>query len=474
MVESGGEKGPDYRIFGDQLKEWIRNKGITQTQLAVELGTSGARVSNFVRGKQLPRRGEVQRVDELVGADGDLVRQYDALVDKPGEGVPDAAEARGALRDFLQRAEVRLSTFTRSACYLLGGAGLVVLLPVLLNSVLPGVVGGVVAVWSVQGDAAVLLGAGIAVALVLPFWGFLLILEDLTAFFFTGHSFGAEHAVPHHEDDEPSVVFNPRFALTGLRVPEGELTPRMYDVVAGLHTEHGRVVIPDDDRWRRRFDERVHRVFDTPPARRIPAGAAGDDQRLGYVFRLSASLPRTLESEAAKMELSLAKHNLTVRVTVLRYLKAVLLTVSAGVAALVAGGAVAVVEELALPPEVLVHVLAAVFLVWAPVAVGAVTAPLRWVHRASPGGGHLAEAYRDSRLVRFESAVVFLCLLSSASILAAVFAAAMRADDLPLFLVFFGGSACAWAFALTRWWPGRLARTPAAFATLLKDGASRQ
>src|SRR3954451_7800978 len=120
-------------------------------------------------------------------------------------------DERAAVRAFLARCEVRLSTMHRVASALLSGAGLMVLLPAVerdavvdvLRSLLTGHI-----------DASKALAAvGIVVMLTLPFMALWMVLRDLIHFYF--HS--------NHLHSGQSDVFVPRFPLTGLRLPAGEL-----------------------------------------------------------------------------------------------------------------------------------------------------------------------------------------------------------------------------------------------------------
>ena len=120
-------------------------------------------------------------------------------------------DERAAVRAFLQRCEVRLSTVHRVATALLSGAGLMVLLPAIARDSIVSVIRTLV-----SGDldlAHVCLLAAMVALLALPFAALWLVFRDLTLFYFH-----AQH-VAHDGHD----VFTPRFTLTGIRLPSDEL-----------------------------------------------------------------------------------------------------------------------------------------------------------------------------------------------------------------------------------------------------------
>ena len=86
-------------------------------------------------------------MEHLLGAHGMLLSRYErirAATDDPAAHLSwDPAGARA----FLQRGEVRLSTVHRVAGVLLGGAGLLLLLPALLGQALPQLFGAFFQTW---------------------------------------------------------------------------------------------------------------------------------------------------------------------------------------------------------------------------------------------------------------------------------------------------------------------------------------
>jgi len=336
-------------------------------------------------------------------------------VSAPVEGDEHDAEARTAMRAFLQRAEVRLSTIHRVGQALLGGSALVLLLPLFIRDAFPKMTALLVAAYEAD-QWMLLVGIGVAVALsvALPVAAIYLLVSDLLGFYFTSNTFGAPGA-----DGTRRPVFSPRFVLPGLGFNDDELTPATRRALdEGRADEWTRaLLVPrnlDDGGWRDRFDTRTYEVWGTV----IPEGVAGDDQRLRQSFRLAGlHADRTLALDVARTEALLARHVLTIRVAVLRYSKALLLLIATTVAMLAAAGLVEQgLSEVdpgtgqGLPPRA-TFLVAVVYVLWAPFAVRSVTAPLRMIQRHTPGVGRLEDVYRDQRTTQFEAGTVPITLM---------------------------------------------------------------
>lgn len=324
-------------------------------------------------------------------------------------------ESRTAMRAFLQRSEVRLSTVHRVAQALLGGSALVLLLPLFIRDGFPRMTSLLVSSYDAGQHWLVVVGIAVAAVLsiALPVAAIYLLVSDLLGFYFTSNTFGAPGAGP----DRPGrPVFNPRFIIPGLGFNTDELSPSLAPMLAeGRDDEWTKaLLVPrnlDDAGWRDRFDARVFEVWGTV----VPEGLAGDDERLRQSFRLAGlHHDRTLAHDVARTEALLAKHVLAVRVAVLRYTKALLLLISTTVAILAASG---LVEQAILHdpsggrfvdgfPYRYSFLVALVYVVWAPFAVRSVTAPLRMIQRHTPGVGDHADVYLDKRTTQFESATV--------------------------------------------------------------------
>ena len=329
-------------------------------------------------------------------------------------------ESRAAMRAFLQRSEVRLSTVHRVGQALLGGSALVLLLPLFIRDGFPRMTTLLISSYDAHQQWVVIVGIAVAAVLsvALPVAAIYLLVSDLLGFYFTSNTFGAPGAGP---DGGSRAVFSPRFIIPGLGFNHDELNAATAPLVAeGRDDEWTKaLLVPrnlDDSGWRDRFDTRVFEIWGTV----IPEGLAGDAERLRQSFRLAGlNHDRTLAHDVARTEALLAKHVLTIRVAVLRYTKALLLLISTTVAILAASGLVeqAMNED---PsggrffggfPYRYSFLVALVYVVWAPFAARSVTAPLRMIQRHTPGVGAYTDVYRDRRTTQFESATVATTLV---------------------------------------------------------------
>ena len=299
------------------------------------------------------------------------------------------ADERAAVRAFLQRCEVRLSTLHRTAVALLSGAGLLVVLPVVARDAVSGVLRSLVAPGA-RFDTILLIAAMIAV-LAVPVIALWYLFVDLTLFFFHAH-----HLTTNHLSTSDDERFTPRFTLTSLRLPADELgasAARQLDEIRNS----GRIVellVPPNPSARDSIDHQLA-IYGNPGDDALD----GDARRAAGLSELAAARSRPLLEEVAKVELGMARHVLKLRVLVLRYVKALL-------AVLTSAGAVyaadAVTDGLVgHPPPTTAAGLAAIGLLWAPAVVVSVTAPVRWVEGLMRAEGATATAVREDPELTF-------------------------------------------------------------------------
>lgn len=329
-------------------------------------------------------------------------------------------ESRAAMRAFLQRSEVRLSTIHRVAQALLGGSALILLLPLFLRDAFPKMMTVIISAYDANQPLLPTIAIGVAAALVilLPVSALFLLVGDLLGFYFTSNTFGAHPPGPHAPH---RVIFNPRFIIPGLGFNNDELSPRTRELLSeGRDDEWTRgLLVPrsiDDDGWRDRFDTRTYEVWGTI----ADEGAAGDTERVRQAFRLAGlNRDRTLARDVARTEALMARHVLAIRTVVLRYSKALLLLIATTVVTLAASGLVdqAVRED---PsggkfidgfPDRYLFLVALVYAIWAPLAARSVTSPLRMIQRHTPGVGEHRDVYLDKHTTQFESATIFITLI---------------------------------------------------------------
>ena len=296
-----------------------------------------------------------------------------------------SADERAAMRAFLQRCDVRLSTMHRVATALLSGAGILVLLPAVERDTVLQVVRALLAgpiTWS-QALLAVAVLSSIALALVV-LW---LVIIELTRFYFHGN-----HVV--HDDGE---VFSPRFTLTGLRLPLDELDPATNAAYEEARADESslRLLVPGNDRARARIDAQIDAY---PGLRQVTADP--DMARADALFELAAARRRSLVEEVVKVEYGMVRHMLRLQVVVLRYVKALMVVVVTALATFAASAAVNSEPKITVPSE---RWVAGVMLLWAPIALIVVSSPVRWLESLlrSEGAQHTTVA-RDRELTELE------------------------------------------------------------------------
>lgn len=294
-----------------------------------------------------------------------------------------------AARAFLQRCEVRLSTLHRVATALLSGAGLMVLLPAVMRDQIAGVVGTLLDVD--RSLPHVLLAVVAAIVLALPLVVLVVLLGDLTRFYF--------HA--HHVQGAIGMVFVPRFTLTGLQIPSDELSDGAAAELRAARAAPATIelVVPPNATGRQRIDRRLAAYgLDRP-------GAEQDDAaRSAGVFELVASRSRSLADEVAKVEYGMTRHLLRLQVIVIRYVKSLLVFLVTALTVFAAAAVVARDERVGTGGQLW---LAGIFAAWAPVATIAVSSPVRWVEemlRAEGATSHSVAA--DPEFTRFERVVI--------------------------------------------------------------------
>ncbi len=321
-------------------------------------------------------------------------------------------DERAAVRAYLQRSDVRLSTIHRVCTALLSGAGLLVVFPVVARDSVVAVAHALLRGPVSAADGALLVAVGAVLAV--PLVALLYLLRDLTQFYF--------HA--NHVRLGRGETFTPRFTLTALRLPADELGPE-----ASARLEEARrtdaaveLLVPANDAARAHVDRRlaVYGLDDDGVV-----GMVDDRARADALFALAASHPRDLLEEVAKVEHGLARHVLRIQTIVLRYVKALLALITTAMAIFAAASVTEQARGLASVDDAW---LAGVFLVWAPVVVAAVTAPVRWLERQLRSEGASATAVAaDPDLTGVEVKTVRLALVGAVAAAVAMVAALL--DD---------------------------------------------
>jgi hypothetical protein len=349
-------------------------------------------------------------------------------------------DERGAMRAYLQRAEVRLSTMHRIASAFLGGAGLLILFPVFFNEAIASILRALLesAVGGRASATSALLALPAAMSLFVPLYSLYLLLRDLVHFYFVGHSPGY-----------PSNLFNPRFVLSGIAfspdesaavkreihlhqygtdlinfvLPFGEAQASYYDEVI---TSTRRQILPDDRAIEKLIRDGVLapndnasdvRVLAPDPVRR----SRQDIDRFNAAVGLSGTRDRGLAAEVAKAEASLIRHATGLRRLLLRYMKALLMFI---VTTLLSFLLLALADSGRANALI---VLSAGYVVWAVLTPIVVRLPVAWIYKF--GGDPRAESVvqRDSQLVEFERVVTSVAVISGVVALGAFLLALVAA-----------------------------------------------
>lgn len=317
-------------------------------------------------------------------------------------------DERAAIRAFLQRSEVRLSTVHRVATALLSGAGLMVLLPAIARD---SIVTVVRALLTDDLDIAhlCLIGA-MVVLLALPCAALWFVLRDLTLFYFH-----AQHVV--HDDRE---VFTPRFTLTAIRLPADEIeadTRHSLDEVRASPSSV-ELLVPSNDVARRRIDRQLD-AYGGLGRHELD----GDLGRAAGLFELAASRDRALVEEVAKIEHGMARHILRLQVIVLRYVKALLAFLTTALAVFTAS---AVLSDVAVVGPTQELWLIGITVIWAPSIVAVAASPVRWLDELLRSeGARRSSAANDPELTKVERMAEWVA--AAAWLLAAVALAAVLA-----------------------------------------------
>lgn len=369
-----------------------------------------------------------------------------------------SADERNAMRAYLQRCEVRLSTMHRVAVGFLSGAGLLFLFPVFLKDGVLILVRALLEYSPALPTQLQLLGGAGVVALYLcllyPFFlslslpgvALILLLEDIVRFYFVSHP-----------PSFPEELYNPRFALTGVAFSPDESEEVKARV---LRYEYGTdlinfVVSRADARSRYYSDiiDKPRRLI-VPTTRKLPRLIKGgvmqlaapkpleqaqDDEHVlvqgtytansddeetllhkpqvertvreidqfNAALGLAGFIDRPLYQEVAKTEVSLVRHGLKLRRLVLRYFQALLILIWTSV-----------VTFLMLPflqdsagrfPMPLVF--GAAYLLWAALAPTIVQLPLYWLvsHSDDQARQAVADFQKTDALQSFGKLAQRLC-----------------------------------------------------------------
>lgn len=295
-------------------------------------------------------------------------------------------DERAAIRAYLQRSEVRLSTIHRTATALLSGAGVLVLLPAVGRDSVVNVMSGLLS--SADDPMHLALAALVVLTLALALIVIWLLFLELTRFYF--------HA--NHFTSARGTTFTPRFTLTSLHLPVDELGDdgraelvRQRNTAANIE-----LLVPSNDAARRHIDAQVD-AYDGLSTQQAPTDAS----RAAAMLQLAGVKDRTLVDEVAKVEYGMARHVLRVEVIVLRYIKALLVVLTTTLTTFVMAAVIETSPQVDLSAE---RWIAASLMLWAPAVLFVSSAPVRWLGQLLVAEGATTSGIRyDKSLTQLEN-----------------------------------------------------------------------
>jgi hypothetical protein len=379
-------------------------------------------------------------------------------------------QERNAMRAFLQRTEVRLSTMHRVAVGFISGAGLLFLFPVFFKDAILAIVKEFLTHTpslppnSNLPSAAViiltylLIGYPFLLSLGIPIMALGLLLRDIVHFYFVGHPPGFAEE-----------LFNPRFGLSAIAFsPDESESTKTKILIHQYGSDLINFVLPFDERGSRYYGaviDKPKRMI-VPTTRRIPrligrgildnpngktldqmadsdvlhvrgAFNSGGEvisvlaepykvrtlaelDRFNAALGLAGFIDRPLYQEVAKQEVSLVRHSLKLRQMVLRYFQALLVLLWT---ALVSFGLLPFLqdEQGRFAP---LFVFAFGYLIWAILTPIVVQLPIRWLlshTKPETRRENLRRLEQTDALKQFENWTGWLCYVAIVASLLAIF-----------------------------------------------------
>ncbi|MCA9886829.1 MAG: hypothetical protein KC546_00595 [Anaerolineae bacterium] len=311
-------------------------------------------------------------------------------------------QERVAVRAYLGRAEVRLSTLHRIATAFISGAGLLLLIPIFLRDVVDDLllvfIGLIDHLPSASDALDILLFLLVLYPFILslsvPIYGVYLMLKDTLQFYFTLYAPGM-----------PTSILNPTFALNALMLSPDE-APTAKAAAQQLQYEQRYVdymLSFSDKRRAKYFDQLVDYTNREiiPPTRRDIANAATsptDVDRVNAALGITRGLDRSLIEEVALVELTLARNILYLRRLVMRYVKTLLMFIWTAIISFIA---LPFLQSGHFPPLTL---LAICYLAWSVIALMLLRMPLNWISRHRQGD--INPDHVDAQITLLESQVI--------------------------------------------------------------------
>jgi len=324
---------------------------------------------------------------------------------------------RNAMRAYLQRTEVRLSTLHRIAVAFVSGAGLLLLFPLLLKDefatllrvFIDFVVDQLPLLSSSQQLIAGLMVAALAYPFVLsamiPIYALYLVLKDIVHFYYTIYTPGY-----------PTTLLTPSFALSGLTFSPDEAPEMKKRVYAAQYDPNAvNFMIPFSAEKRELYftDTIANTNGDIIPRSRqwqslselgvLPADAERQTiEHFNAAFGLARTLDRELVAEVANAESSVVRHVLYLRRLVLRYVKTLLMVIWTTV---VSFAIIPFLQHDKLPTFLMLGIS---FTIWSLFVMPIMSLPINWIYRHRAGDAH--PDHLDRQLNMLERHMTKFCI----------------------------------------------------------------
>jgi hypothetical protein len=318
-----------------------------------------------------------------------------------------------------------MSTLHRIAVSFVGGAGLLLLIPIFLRDVVDGVLmilldyllGQAQTVslsigWLLTFLMVVMIVYPFVLSLSIPLYGVYLLLKDIVHFYFTIYMPGF-----------PSTLLNPTFSLYGLTFSPDE-APRVKEAMQRYQYSGNNMdyMMPFSGSRRELYFDMLNRTTDgeiVPASRRLEAiehlipedADVREVQRMNTAFGIARSLDRALIEEAAVTEMAVARNILYLRRLVLRYVKTLVMFIWTTLISFVA---LPFLQDSRFPTFVMISLF---YMIWSLGVMPLIRMPLTWIYRHRYGD--IRRDHIDAQLTFLERRVEPFC---RASIVASVLA----------------------------------------------------
>jgi hypothetical protein len=326
---------------------------------------------------------------------------------------------RNAMRAYLQRSEVRISTMHRIATAFVGGAGLLLLIPIFFKDVIGGIMEALLssmALHFTQFQLPVSVGLTVVLYLFilypmilsqfLPIYSLYLLLKDIVHFYFSIYSPGF-----------PSSLLHPTFSLGGISFSKDESPNAKRAVMQYEYENNFDFMLPFSEGKRELyFDQLIESTHgDIIPASRkweklqkegvVPPDAKRKDiERFDAALGVVRSLDRNLVEEVATTEMLLARNTIFLRRMVLRYTKSLLMFLWTTLVSFVM---LPFMRDGRIP---IIVVMGIGYLVWSLFVIQIIRIPVTWIYRHRQEQIDYSQV--DKQLTILEDRVLFFCQIS--------------------------------------------------------------